>query len=48
LPGAGGSAVEASDEGARSARVDLLRDGLATYVDAGEGHDATLTVYALP
>jgi tetratricopeptide (TPR) repeat protein len=48
LPTAGSATVEASNEGARSGRVELVRDGLATFVDAGEGQDATLTVYATP
>ena len=48
LPTAGSSTVGASDEGASPARVVPVQGGLATYVDAGEGHDATLTVYALP
>ncbi len=48
LPAAGGSTAEASDEGPSRADAEPVQGGLATIVDAGEGQDATLTVYALP
>ena len=41
-------AAGTSDEGASRSRAEPVRGGLATIASAGEGEDATLTVYAQP
>jgi tetratricopeptide (TPR) repeat protein len=41
-------AVGSADEGASRSRAGPVRGGLATITSAGEGEDATLTVYAQP
>ncbi len=45
---AGDSAGGTSDNGTSLARAEPVQGGLATVVNAGEGRDATLTVYAMP
>ena len=45
---AGEAAGGTSENGTSRARAEPVQGGLATVVNAGEGRDATLTVYAVP
>ena len=48
LPAASDSLSGTSEKSASSARAEPVQGGLATFSNAGEGQEATLTVYAVP